>query len=224
MTLLEKSLRLMRLKPGASLFRRTRPKSGQLSSASSLGRWLFHLCREPDVQSILEVGTWNGLGSTRLISRALQLREDSVNAVSLEINRSRHMEALENLGASSKVKLLWGSLVQESEFDTSGLSEVELGWLDEDLEALRGGTYGPAPLLKEDIPKKLDLVFLDGGEFSSYAEFKALESSLQKWLLLDDTFVRKNRAVEQELERSELFARVASGKDRNGWSVWLKIG
>jgi hypothetical protein len=80
-----------------------------------------------------------------------------------------------------------------------------------------------APLVIDAIPLSLDLVILDGGEFSTYAEFLELKDRLAKWVVLDDVKTRKNRRVLEELQKDPAFALVAEEDERNGTAIFVKI-
>lgn len=192
-------------------------ESGQVSRRSGLGRWLYHLALEDDVDTIVEIGTWNGLGSTKLIDKALGLRKLPAKAYSLEANQEMFNYARRNANLSN-VELVYGTLVTESDLDQDNLSATEKQWFHSDALALR-----EAPLVSDRLPEVIDLLFLDGGEFSTYAEFEFLQHRVRRWLVLDDTHTRKCQAVEKELNGSSVFLKVAAGTDRNGWSVWMRL-
>lgn len=128
-------------------------------------------------------------------------------------------EALGNLGPHAGVKLVYGRLVHEDDLDSEGLSALEEKWFAQDLESLRS-----APMANDLIPREIDFLLLDGGEFSTWAEFVALRDRVKGFLLLDDTRVRKNKRVEAILCSDPCWARIASGSLRNGWSVWARRG
>lgn len=171
-----------------------------------------------DVVSLVEVGTWKGMGSTLLIANSLVGRDDVV-AVSFEANRDFYRIAEKNLSDFERPQLVWGSIVEPGELDESGLTEEESVWLREDLAALE-----IAPLARFALPDRIDFLLLDGGEFSSWAEFMYLLPRLTRFVLLDDTLVRKNRRVDEFLHRSAEWCLLDWGADRNGWAVWLRLG
>jgi beta-glucosidase/6-phospho-beta-glucosidase/beta-galactosidase len=63
---------------------------------------------------------------------------------------------------------------------------------------------------------------LDGGEFSSYAEYVALKDRVVKWLILDDVNVRKNCRVLKEAIESGDFTQVWKSNERNGTAILVK--
>ena len=192
---------------------------GQILDASRFGMWVKLLSGSEDVSTIVEIGTWKGLGSTKIIADAIRERENVV-ALSLEANESIHRIARSNLSqyAQGGLELIHGTIVGSSELSTELLSAEEKKWLQDDLDVIER-----APRVEHLMPDNVDFLLLDGGEFSSEAEFKFFENRLKRWLLLDDTKVRKNRNVEMILQSSANWIRCDFGDDRNGWSVWLRL-
>jgi len=199
-------------------FNRPDPQ-GQILDESRFGMWVKLLSGSEEVSSIVEIGTWKGLGSTKLIAEAIRERENVV-ALSLEADESIHRIARSNLSeyAQGGLELIHGTIVGSSELNTELLSAEEKKWLRDDLEVIER-----APRVDHLMPEKVDFLLLDGGEFSSEAEFRFFEDRLKRWLLLDDTKVRKNRNVEIILQSSANWHRCDFGDDRNGWSVWLRL-
>lgn len=195
-------------------------KTGQITPPSQLGRFLMLAASDTDVTTISEIGTWNGLGSTLCLQKGLNERVDGSTAdfLSLEANLEMHIQARRNLGVTGSVKLLYGSIVDVDMLDSSDLSPDEAKWIAEDKDNISA-----APLVLDELPSSIDLLLLDGGEFSSWAEFVTLRDRCRKWLFLDDTRVRKNRAVQEwALTASESpFIPIYQSNDRNGWSVFL---
>ena len=190
---------------------------GQVHLDSSLGMWIHLLSLDVAVQHIVEIGTWKGRGSTAIIRNAALSRADSISVYSLEVNRVFYDIARKNIPNDGVVNLLLGRIVAVSDLDTQNLSAEVEEWYRADKQAIE-----EAPYVLGDLPETIELCVLDGGEFSSQAEFNALYSRLSRWLILDDTFVRKNKSVRASLMENPEWTEVSSGADRNGWAVWLK--
>ena len=169
------------------------------------------------VQHIVEIGTWKGRGSTAIIRRAALSRADPIAVYSLDANRVFYNIARKNIPKDGAVNLLMGRIVAVSDLDTQNLSAEEEEWYRADKQAIE-----EAPNVLGELPETIQLCVLDGGEFSSHAEFNALYPRLSRWLILDDTFVRKNKSVHASLRENSEWVEVSSGSDRNGWAVWLK--
>lgn len=191
---------------------------GQVTGRSAFGRWIYLTALDEAVRTVVEIGTWKGCGSTRLLHKAGKLRKGQLSSISLEVNERFFKIASRNLPRNSTVALLWGTIVSADELDRDGLSEEENRWIVSDLADLK-----KAPNVKDQLPISFDSLILDGGEFSSEKEFRLLANHVTKWIILDDIFVRKNRKVHTALAASEEFVMVAKGSDRNGWSIWMRV-
>lgn len=79
-----------------------------------------------------------------------------------------------------------------------------------------------SPNCLEKIPLQIDLLILDGGEFTSYSEFKILKSRCKGFIILDDVKSRKNREVHSELIMDDTCTLIVESNDRNRFSIWCK--
>ena len=168
---------------------------------------------------ILEIGTWKGLGSTKCIINSIG---DEVSFLSLETNKSFYDIAVENLkGYQDKVKLIYGRIVEKDEIlnfvQTINLNRWEEQWLREDLE-----NVDKSENVLNKIPEKIDLLLLDGGEFSTYSEWLKLKDR-STIIMLDDTTVTKCKKINDELKSSENYTLIFETLEGHGFSVFKKI-
>lgn len=191
-------------------------RKGQVSADHQIGRWIRHLASLEENCTILEIGTWNGLGTSKMIVQGVNSRPvgQSAEVIGLEANDELYHKAKSNLSKFEFFKVIFGTLVTEHQLDKSELTSVEREWLEKDISDLRD-----APFVLNEIPSTIDLLILDGGEFSTYAEFQALKSRVSKWIVLDDTNTRKCKRILQELNAENLFFLVWSSNERNGTAV-----
>jgi hypothetical protein len=115
-------------------------------------------------------------------------------------------------------EVLHGRIVDIEDLDAANLSDDESKWLSKDVT-----NFDYAPNVIERIPSKIDLLVLDGGEFSSFAKFIALKSKINKWVVLDDTKIRKNSKVKSWLMQDGNFNLVWESDERNGCAIFKKI-
>ena len=193
--------------------------TGQINRGSNLGERIFELAKKKEVQNIVDIGTWNGLGSTKCILDAVIGTKKEV--YSLECNKLRHEEAKVNLGfLPGNFNLIHGTITDSQELmpllDTT--SDVERGWLEDDINWMRS-----TPNVMDSLPENIDLCIMDGGEFSGFIEFNKLWKRC-KIIVLDDT--NKNACVkhcktrEFILENPELFEVIIDDLfDRNGFLI-----
>lgn len=196
-----------------------RKKSGQIHGDGSLGVWLTAAASDPAVLTIVEIGAWEGNGSTRVLREAVQNRFDMVSIMSLEASKSRFIRAKRRNRRYPFVKLIWGTVISIDDLSTQDLSGDESKWLEDDVKAL-----STCPHVLHELPQSIDLLLLDGGEFSTLAEFQLLSSRVTKWLVLDDTRTRKCRAIATDIRSGTTsFTPVVDSGDRNGFMVALKL-
>jgi hypothetical protein len=169
--------------------------------------------------TVLEIGTWKGLGSTKCIIDSI---DNEVSFLSLETNKSFYDIAVENLKSyQDKVKLIYGRIVEKDEIlnfvQTINLNRWEEQWLREDLE-----NVDKCENVLNQIPEKIDLLLLDGGEFSTYPEWLKLKDR-STVIMLDDTTVTKCKKINDELKSSENYTLVFETLEGHGFSVFKKI-
>ncbi len=192
---------------------------GQINKSTEVGRWIRLLSSLDEVRTIIEIGTWSGRGSSRMIALGVQDSgsESSKHVLGLEIDLAMWKRASRNLKRYRFFEVLHGTVVGIHELDKSNLSEAEVQWLKHGINNL-----SQAQNVLPKIPAEIDLLILDGGEFSSYAEFLILESRLSGYIVLDDTLVRKNLEVVNKLKMDPKFVLLWESKLRNGCAIFKR--
>lgn len=202
---------------------------GQITIHDDAGRNILQLLQresEKEIHTIVEIGTWNGLGSTSCILFGILGKK--VKFWSLECNREKHLAALENLSEhlEENIHLLWGSIVDISgitcekylsHFPNLESSSVLKKWFDIDVENCK-----ECPNCLSELPEKIDFLLLDGGEFTTLYEFQRLFDRCSRYIALDDTMVDKCREVHRILSENSEWSEIVSVKARNGFSIFKK--
>ena len=171
---------------------------GQINLENEAGKYIFDICQREDVKTILEIGTWNGHGSTFCVYSAIAATEKKL--LSLEVNQD-----IQSLDPSFF-----------SDYDRS----LKYSWYCEDLLNTEN-----TPNLLEFIPKQIDFLILDGGEFSSWIEYQLLKDR-SKIIFLDDTRppVIKNYKAREDLLSSKNHKLIIDKlESRNGFCIFEKI-
>jgi len=196
---------------------------GQINRGSLLGEHIFNLAKNPEIKSIVEIGTWNGLGTTKCIyDGIIQGNKRDYNVWSLEINLMRHKEAKTNLLPLNNFNIIHGTIVSEEEHLKLKEKFGNHPWLVEDIQHVKTSEY-----VFDKLPKNIDLLILDGGEFTSYIEFEKLWKR-SHFIVLDDTnkdLSYKNWEVREFILSSPHDFKIIEDnlKDRNGFLVCEKI-
>ena len=173
---------------------------GQITTDSYLGSWLLETCRSRnDINNVVEIGTWDGMGSTYcIVEGLLRSGRSNLNFISLETNQQMHSGA--ESAWSGKLpqwaRLVHGRVVDETEMDSYKLIGDEGEWFKQDLSAMRS-----CPNVLDQIPATIDLLLLDGGEFTTKSEYLKLKNR-SRIVVLDDTNERKCRWIRESVTSS----------------------
>lgn len=165
-----------------------------------LGRAIVDICKQPDVRTIVEVGAWNGLGTTRCVLHGLKEgNKTDFSFTSLECSPDRYIEAVNNnhLAISKNFNILYGKIVSEtmlgSWFDINSLRVDQKSWLVQNISWMMN-----VPDVSYALPDKIDFLILDGGEFSTFLEWEKLKSRT-RYCALDDTRELKCNRIRTEI-------------------------
>ena len=91
--------------------------------------------------------------------------------------------------------------------------ETQSVWRNEDVENCKKSKN-----VLDIIPEKIDLLILDGGEFSGLSEYEKLKDR-SVYFILDDTNVIKNYEVANLIRNSSEFHVLHDSDERNGYLV-----
>jgi hypothetical protein len=186
---------------------------GEILESNERGQILIFAALLEEVRCVVEVGTLDGTGSTRVIYDAQSSRSDFdyCSLVSLEAYSEAHALASQNFANLPRPPtLLHGCLLgPDSPLLLNSLSDLEANWLSADRRV-----RFESPNVIHLVPERIDLLVLDGGEFTSFNDYLALRART-KWLYLDDCEVRKNRLV-LKTAQEDGFRVIKSSSDGNG--------
>ena len=195
---------------------------GQISSGR-FSEIIKEFAKNEDYKTFLEVGTWNGMGSTKQFTDELVLRLDDYEFYSLECNVEKSLHAKSLYSNLTKVYILNEVLFKtEPEnfydiFPQCQTNETYKEWHRVDMENMKQCNLF---LERDDLPEVFDVVLLDGGEFTTYFEFQLIKDRT-KYLLLDDINIFKCRKIVEEIKsNSEKWEIVEENtSERNGFLV-----
>jgi hypothetical protein len=202
---------------------------GQITMYTESGQEIYKILREDNsIKRIVEIGTWNGRGSTICILYGIQ-GKDIESFQSIECNKEKHLAALDFLEAQieDNTQLLWGSIIDteyvgseayRANFPDLAKSERLRGWFDIDLKNCEA-----APRILKDIPEQIDFLLLDGGEYTTLNEFEILFPRCTGYIALDDTLMDKCKEVRRRLTESFEWSEIIKLECRNGFSVFKRV-
>lgn len=187
-------------------------EQGQILPESPLGLTLTGLAQQ--AETIVETGTWNGRGSTRCLR--LGLVRPTQHIWTVETNASRYESASAFHADEPRVTCLLGTIVsgEEIKFPHNPPFPPEL--------ASEIHENNRSPLVFDKIPSQIDLLFVDGGAFSGFAEVSKLKDRCTV-IALDDINESKNILSYGLLCYAKEFALIKHHTDdRNGWAVFRR--
>jgi hypothetical protein len=150
--------------------------------------------------SVLEIGAFNGDGSTQVIAEALSKKKGDVSLISLEYNYDRYQELVKNTKTITFVTPINESSIGTNSFTPrdfdidvwntpfNGLAnrfpkELVRKWYESDIKMIDLVQVG----YLERAEIKWDAVLIDGGEFAGYDEYRLVKEKTN-CIMLDDSF------------------------------------
>ena len=176
-------------------------KKGQVQD-DEFSRRIREFSKNQKNKSFLEIGTWNGLGSTRQFVIELENRTDDYIFYSLECNKEKSDYAKSLYVKNKKLHILNEVIfnVEPNNFDDifpqCKENEIYKRWNEIDMVNMKRCTLF---LNRPELPIIFDVILLDGGEFTTYFEFQILKHRC-KYLMLDDINVSKCELIVKEIE------------------------
>lgn len=198
---------------------------GQITKNNIFGQLLYNLSLNKEIKNIVEIGTWTGMGSTKCIIDGLLQRNDDYNFITIELYPNMYNIALKNLEKvlSDKIKIYNGRIIDINDiywFDHStinfNINEHAKLYYYSDIEYLK-----TMPNIIKEIPQTIDLLILDGGEYSTYPEYLKLKTRT-KIFALDDTKLLKCSKIRYELLNEKYDVIHDDINNRNGTSIFRK--
>lgn len=197
---------------------------GQICN-DSLSTEIINYASNLNYKSFLEIGTWNGLGSTMAFSTGFKNREDDYIFYSLECNKDKCIDAAKLYTNNDKMHILNEVIWNEQPNDFYKIfpqclsNEMYKHWNEVDIINMKKCNLF---LDRPKLPEIFDIILLDGGEFTTYYEFQILKNRC-KILMLDDTNVDKCKLIVNEIKSDKSWKIIKSDNIRNGYLIAEKL-
>ncbi len=197
---------------------------GQIRRGTPFGDELYKLAKDGP-RLWLEVGTWNGLGSTQCVLDGFANRNDNPFLLSLEVDPMLCQIAREHVAkhvAGHTAHIVCGRLGSKKCLAFPTVVDLP----DDEKKTGHFTLYYEQELnlyhtSDQVIPSFAPQVaVLDGGEYSGGLDWEHLDKSDLQYLCLDDANSYKNAAVQTGL--GSAWVLVARGDDRNGWAIYKR--
>jgi len=196
---------------------------GQIKYDDPMGKIIAQYSQDTRFSKYLEIGTWNGGGSTYCFAKGFGSRVQPFNFASLEINEEMYNEAKSKYASIPYIHLFKARIMKDEELPPINellemFESVNTKWLRDDMASFFKTSYFDVESYKPEV------VLLDGSEYLTYFEFKKLYNST-KVFILDDINTEKCKRVVEELKSSTKWKEVYfEPSQRNGWAVYENLG
>jgi hypothetical protein len=172
-------------------------------------------------KTFLEIGTWNGLGSTKAFSNGFKNRNDNYIFYSLECNKDKSNDASKLYSNNNKINIL-NEVIWNKEpddfykiFPELKINELHNHWNNIDIINMKNCNLF---LNRQNLPDIFDVILLDGGEFTTYYDFQNIKNRC-KILMLDDTETNKCKLIVKELNCDSKWKIIKQSNERNGYLI-----
>jgi len=163
-----------------------------------------NIASNDNYKTFLEIGTWNGMGSTRAFKDGFEKRKTDYILYSLECNKEKAKFASNLYQNYNNINILNEVIWNEEPenfydiFPQCKTNEVYKKWNEVDIVNMKQCNLF---LDRTELPDIFDVLLLDGGEFTTYFEFQLLKNRC-KLLLLDDINVAKCTLIVKEIQEN----------------------
>lgn len=193
--------------------------TGQIKVDSPFGQWITKYAADPKFSRYLEIGTWNGQGSTCCFYEGFKTRTDTFALQSYEIAKDRVIEATNVWNGYSPIQIIHGRMLEDTECPTWNIvrsihPSINIEWHTQDVMHFWNCKYVPM--------NDPEVILLDGAEYLTWFEFeKMIKTTNASVYLLDDTQTAKCPKILEWFKSHPEWKRVdGSDTERNGWAIY----
>lgn len=203
---------------------------GQVNRNTDLGKWIFEYAKDEKYTTYLEIGTMNGQGTTKCVMDGFEQRQDKSCLLYSVENYYIHLRNAMDYWKGHQQLIFLNGVVTKDHFMT--LDEVINNRLfDDNMKNhtniwydIEKKSFEDSNLIYDKIPKEIDVLILDGSEFTTYYEWNVLKSHKIKILLMDDTNVIKCNRIFNELLVDPNWKLIFQSNEKNGSAGFEFIG
>jgi hypothetical protein len=192
---------------------------GQINMNTKFGFFIYSVAKNKNFKTFLEVGTWNGLGSTKCFVEGFKQRNDDFKFYSLECNSDKSKFAADLYKDEPNVYILNQTLLTQDDYKDAGkvFPNMAMNWYKNDMDNIKTCKN----FLSENNIDNFDVVLLDGGEYTTYFEFQKIRDKCSI-IMLDDTNTDKCRQIVVELKNDTNWKLMVEDDEHNGFAIFKK--
>jgi hypothetical protein len=209
--------------------------NAEINLNEPFGYEIFQTVVKFDLRNNLEIGSWDGEGSSSCFVKAMDLLAGDKKLVCIEIVEDKFKVLANRFKDKSFVKPFLGSSISydslvPKNFDdvwnsaynhipkTLYSKELVKSWYDRDVETIKR-----TPSFLEYDNEVYDSILIDGGEFTGYSEFLLVKDKCRVLFLDDVHHAYKCNQIYNELKNDESWNLYRERHDvRNGFAIFLK--
>jgi len=186
-----------------------------LDLSNNVGRMIntsqcFHICafaKNTQLKTFLEIGTWNGMGSTKTFLNAFNDRfnDNSYSFYSLECNKEKCENAaklyIDNPNVHILNEVLWNEVPSNfyDLFPECLNNEDIKAQFDVDMDNMKKCNLF---LERPELPEIFDFVLLDGGDCTTYFDFQAIKDR-SMYIFITDINNIKGKQIITEISNNK---------------------
>lgn len=205
---------------------------GEISKHDEFGQVIISTVKKHNLRTVLEIGSWDGTGSTQCFIEALKdLRDPKLFCIELREDRFSDLKNITqkypwveciNQSTISHKTFIYKSFdeIWDSPFNKiKACKSLVKSWYDDDMRCISGFETG---YLDSDS-RFYDAALIDGGEFFGYSEYMLIKDRVN-FLFLDDYYSAfKTNQIARELIVDPEWEIVAGNRYiRNGYAVFKR--
>lgn len=203
----------------------------EITINDEFGIAIFAALQAYGVESVIEIGSWDGTGSTRVIASALAATANP-RMTCVESDPTRHAALVERTAHVPWITTVCQPSVSRAGMTARSFEQVwqsrhnRLRYPRDLVESWWAEQPDTPPGYLETLGSETwDAALIDGGEFTGWDDYRLLRDRVRV-LMLDDVFhaYKCARAHEDLRYRSHWSCVWSSAFVRNGASIWVRTG
>jgi hypothetical protein len=209
--------------------------NAEINLNEPFGYEIFQTVVKFDLRNNLEIGSWDGEGSSSCFVRAMDLLSGDKKLVCIEIVEEKLNVLANRFKDKSFVKPFLGSSISYDSLVPKNFDDVwdspynripkilyskELvkSWYDRDVETIKR-----TPSFLEHDKNFYDSILIDGGEFTGYSEFLSIKDKCRILFLDDVHHAYKCNQIYNELKNDKTWTLYRDKPTvRNGFAIFIK--
>jgi hypothetical protein len=206
---------------------------GEISKQDEFGQAIISTVQKYKLQTILEIGSWDGTGSTQCFIEGLK-NITNPKLFCIELREDRFEMLKQNTKEYPWVTCINSSTISENSFIYKSYNEIENSpynkinnpdknlvktWFEEDMKLVK--MYKTGYLDTDNL--FYDGVLIDGGEFFGYSEYLLLKDRTNVFFLDDYYNAFKTHQVARELSINPDWEIITGNKFiKNGYAIFKR--